>query len=462
VDDNTRDVFLESAFFTPEIIAGRARRLGLSTDSSHRFERGVDFAATRACIERATQLMLEICGGQAGPVTEVSGQLPARNPIRLRAERASKVLGLDLSPSQIESLLKRLHLGVEVSGDALQVTPPSYRFDLSIEEDLIEEIARLYGYDNIPAIPPRARLDLLPKSDAVRPEELLRERLVSRDYQEVITYSFVEPSWEAELAGNAQPVALKNPIASQMSVMRSTLWGGLVDVLRFNLNRKQPRLRIFEIGRVFEATQSGVEQAMRLSALSYGAVLPEQWGDKAREVDFFDLKSDLEALLWPEVARFEAASHPALHPGQSARVLLAGKAIGWIGALHPKWVQQYALPQTPVLLELELSAILDCRLPKFSEIAKFPPVRRDIAVIIDENVTSEALLAAMRESAPEWVTDLAIFDLYSGKGIDSGKKSLAFRVLMQDTEKTLTDQEVETVITRLTQVLSDRFGAKLR
>jgi len=462
VDDNTCDVFLESAFFTPDIIAGRARRLGLSTDSSHRFERGVDFAATRACIERATQLMLEICGGQAGPVTEVSGQLPARNPIRLRAERACKVLGLDLSPSQIESLLKRLHFGVEANGDALQVTPPSYRFDLSIEEDLIEEVARLYGYDNIPAIPPRARLDLLPKSDAVRPEEQLCERLVSRDYQEVITYSFVEPSWEADLAGNVHPVALKNPIAAQMSVMRSILWGGLVDVLRFNLNRKQPRLRIFEIGRVFESTQSGVAQAMRLSALSYGTVLPEQWGDKAREVDFFDLKGDLEALLWPEVARFEAAPHPALHPGQSARVLLGGKAIGWIGALHPKWVQQYALPQTPVLFELELSAVLSCRLPKFSEIAKFQPVRRDIAVIVDENITSEVLLAALRESAPEWVTDLGIFDLYSGKGIDSGKKSLAFRVLMQDTQKTLTDQEVETVITRLTQVLSDRFGAKLR
>lgn len=462
VDDHTRDVFLESAFFTPDIIAGRARRLGLSTDSSHRFERGVDFAATRACIERATRLMLEICGGQAGPVTEVSGQLPARNPIRLRAERVCKVLGLDLSPSRIESLLQRLHFGVETKADAFQVTPPSYRFDLAIEEDLIEEIARLYGYDNIPAMPPRARLDLLPQPDAVRPEEQLRERLVSRDYQEVITYSFVEPGWEADLAGNAQPVALKNPIAAQMSVMRSSLWGGLVDVLRFNLNRKQPRLRVFEIGRVFEAAEHGLTQTMRFAALAYGAALSEQWGEKAREADFFDLKGDLEALLWPEAARFEAAPHPALHPGQSARVLLGGKAIGWIGALHPKWVQQYALPQTPVLFELELSAILACRLPKFAEIAKFPPVRRDIAVIVDENAASEALLAAMRESAPEWVTDLAVFDLYSGKGIDSGKKSLAFRILMQDTEKTLTDQEVETVITRLTQVLSDRFGAKLR
>jgi len=461
VDDNTREVFLESAFFTPDIIAGRARRLGLSTDSSHRFERGVDFVATRACIERATRLILEICGGEAGPVTEVTGQLPARNPIRLRAERACKVLGLEFSPSQIESLLQRLHFGVEVSGNGFQVTPPSYRFDMAIEEDLIEEVARLYGYDNIPATPPRARLELLPTSDAVRPEAQLRERLVSRDYQEVITYSFVEPEWEAALAESVNPIVLKNPIAAQMSVMRSTLWGGLVDVLRSNLNRKQARVRIFEIGRVFTAA-GALAQPMRLAALSYGAAFPEQWAAVSRDVDFFDLKGDLEALLWPEVASFEAASHPALHPGQSARVLLAGKAIGWIGALHPKWVQQYALPLTPMLCEIDVDAALACRIPKFGEIAKFPPVRRDIALIVDENVTSAAMLATLRESAPEMVTELAIFDLYSGKGIDSGKKSLAFRVLIQDTQKTLTDQEVETVITRLTQVLSDRFGAKLR
>ena len=462
VDNNTQDVFLEAAFFTPDVIAGRARRLGLSTDSSHRFERGVDFAATQACIERATQLLLEICGGEAGPVTEVSTVLPTRNPIRLRTERACRVLGLDLNQAQIAALLKRLQFKLEAQGDAFQVTPPSYRFDIAIEEDLIEEIARLYGYDNIPAVRPRAQLALLPQPEIARPAEQLRECLVARDYQEVITYSFVEPNWEIDLANNLQPVALKNPIVAQMSVMRSTLWGGLVDVLRSNLNRKQARVRVFEIGRVFTAMAEGLAQPMRLAALSYGAAFPEQWASKERDVDFFDLKGDLEALLWPEVATFEAALHPALHPGQSARILLGEKAIGWIGALHPKWVQQYALPQTPVLCEIDLEAALTCRMPKFSEIAKFPPVRRDIALIVCENVTSEQMLATLREAAPEMVTELAIFDLYSGKGIDSGKKSLAFRVLMQDTEKTLTDQEVETVITRLTQVLSDRFGAKLR
>ena len=462
VGENTQHVFLEAAFFSPDAIAGRARRLGLVSDSSHRFERGVDFAATSDCLERATQLLVEICGGAAGPITESVHALPERKPIRLRVSRVRKILGLDLTHSDIQALLGRLQLELHMQDEDFLVTPPTYRFDLVIEEDLIEEIARLYGYDNIPAIAPRARLDILPRPDAARPAEQLRERLVARDYQEVVTYSFVEPGWEADLAGNTHPVPLKNPIASQLSVMRSTLWGGLVDCLRFNLNRKQARVRVFELGRVFSASKDGFEQPLRIAGLCYGSASPEQWGAPERGVDFFDAKGDLEALLWPQTASFERASHPGLHPGQAACVTVGGVAIGWIGILHPKWVQQYALPQAPVLFELDLAAVLICPLPKFSEISKFQPIRRDIAVIIGENVTSSAMLAALREAAPEQVTELAIFDLYSGKGIDSGKKSIAFRILMQDTQKTMTDLEVDTVITRLTQVLSDRFGAKLR
>ena len=462
VDENTRDVFLESAFFSPDAMAGRARRLGLATDSSHRFERGVDFAATRDCLERATQLLVEICGGAAGPITESVHALPQRKPIRLRVSRTRKVLGLDLAHSDIQNLLGRLQLDLAMEGDDFLVTPPSYRFDLAIEEDLIEEIARLYGYDNIPALPPRARLDILPRPDAARPTEQLRERLVARDYQEVVTYSFVEPGWEADLAGNTHPVPLKNPIASQLSVMRSTLWGGLVDCLRFNLNRKQARVRVFEIGRVFSTGKDGFEQPLRIAGLCYGSAYPEQWGAPERTVDFFDAKGDLEALLWPQTASFERASHPGLHPGQAARVSLGGVAAGWIGVLHPKWVQRFELPQAPVLFELDLAAVLICPLPKFAEISKFQPIRRDISVIVGENIVSHAMLIALREAVSEQVTELAIFDLYSGKGIDSGKKSIAFRILMQDTQKTMTDLEVDTVITRLTQVLSDRFGAKLR
>ena len=462
VGENTQHVFLEAAFFSPDAIAGRARRLGLVSDSSHRFERGVDFAATSDCLERATQLLVEICGGAAGPITESVHALPERKPIRLRVSRVRKILGLDLTHSDIQALLGRLQLELHMQDEDFLVTPPTYRFDLVIEEDMIEEIARLYGYDNIPAIAPRARLDILPRPDAARSAEQLRERLVARDYQEVVTYSFVEPGWEADLAGNTHPVPLKNPIASQLSVMRSTLWGGLVDCLRFNLNRKQARVRVFELGRVFSVSKDGFEQPLRIAGLCYGSASPEQWGAPERGVDFFDAKGDLEALLWPQTASFERASHPGLHPGQAACVTVGGVAIGWIGILHPKWVQQYALPQAPVLFELDLAAVLICPLPKFSEISKFQPIRRDIAVIIGENVTSSAMLAALREAAPEQVTELAIFDLYSGKGIDSGKKSIAFRILMQDTQKTMTDLEVDTVITRLTQVLSDRFGAKLR
>ncbi len=462
VDDTTRDIFLEAAFFSPDAIAGRARRLGLATDSAHRFERGVDFSATRDCLERAVRLIVEICGGAPGPVTETAHALPARDPILLRVSRACKILGLDLAHSDIRSLLGRLQLDLAMDGNDFRVTPPAYRFDLAIEEDLIEEIARLYGYDNIPAIPPRARLDMLPCPDAARTAEQLRERLVARDYQEVITYSFVEPSWEANFAGNPNPILLKNPIASHLSAMRSTLWGGLVDCLRFNLNRKQSRVRVFEIGRVFGNSKAGFEQPSHIAGLCYGSVHPEQWGASERAVDFFDAKGDVEALLWPETASFTRAAHPALHPGQAARISLGGAAIGWIGVLHPQWVQHYALPQAPVLFELDLAAALRCKLPKFAEIAKFPPVRRDIAVIVDENITSESLLETLRENAPAQVAELAIFDLYSGKGIDSGKKSIAFRVLMQDTQKTMTDLEVDTVIIRLTQVLSDRFGAKLR
>ncbi len=461
VGDGTADVFLEAAFFEPGAIAGRARSLGFSTDSSYRFERGVDFAATRACMEYATRLVLDICGGSAGPITEALGALPQRAPIRLRAERARKVSGLALDDDRILGLLQRLGVAVKAEAGVFQVVPPSYRFDLAIEEDLIEEIVRLHGYENLPAIAPRAELRLLAEPEAARAESLLRERLATRDYQEVVTYSFVDAAWEADL-GRTAPIPLQNPIASQMGVMRTTLWGGLVDCLRFNLNRRQPRVRIFELGRIFLGGEGGFEQPLRLGGLALGAAEPEQWGVKARAVDFFDVKGDVESLFWPSRPTFHASSHPALHPGQCAEVRLDGKPVGWIGALHPKWVQKYELPQAPVLFELAAEAVLARPVPSYAEISKFPPVRRDLAVIVDEKVETGAMLAVCREQAPHQVTEIALFDLYQGKGIDSGKKSLAFRVLMQDTQKTLTDQEVDAVIARLTQVLSDRFDAKLR
>jgi phenylalanyl-tRNA synthetase beta chain len=461
VDDATADVFLEAAFFDPDAIAGRARALGFSTDSSYRFERGVDFAATRDCLEYATRLVLDICGGAAGPISEAVGALPRRTPIRLRGERVRKVSGLELDNDAILGLLQRLRLEVKAEAGAFHVLPPSYRFDLAIEEDLIEEVVRLHGYENLPAVAPRAELRLLAEPETTRGEALLRERLASRDYQEVVTYSFVDAAWEADL-GRTPPIPLKNPIAAQMGVMRTGLWGGLLDCLRFNSNRKQPRVRIFELGRIFLGGEGGFDQPLRLGGLAFGPAEPEQWGTKARAVDFFDIKGDLESLFWPSRPEFRAAAHPALHPGQCAEILLGRAAVGWIGALHPKWVQKYELPQAPVLFELAAEAALARAVPAYSEVSKFPPVRRDLAVIVDENIPAGAMLAACREQAPPQVTEVAIFDLYQGKGIDSGKKSLAFRILMQDTQKTLTDQEVDAVIARLTQILSDRFDAKLR
>ncbi len=463
VGEATRDVFLEAAFFAPAAVAGRGRRLGLATDASFRFERGVDFGATRACLEYATQLVLDICGGQPGPVTEVTGPLPARPPIRLRPSRVRRVSGLDLEAEPMVERLARLGLEVRPAGpDTLEVVPPSYRFDLAIEEDLIEEIVRLSGYENLPARLPQARLAMLPAPEARRPEHALRESLAALDYHEVVTYGFVDAQWEADL-GQGEPVALLNPIASQMGVMRTTLWGGLLDCLRFNLNRKQSRVRLFELGRTFHRAGEGFDQPLRLGGLAFGPAAPEQWGEPARPVDFFDVKGDLERLFpSPETLVFRRAGHPALHPGRSAEILYQGRPVGWLGSLHPRWVQKYELTAAPVLFELLAAPLLERPLPRYQEVSKFPPVRRDLAVVVDEKVEAGALLAACREAAPEQVTEIAMFDLYQGKGIDSGKKSLAFRILLQDTRKTLTDPEVDAVIARLTQVLAERFGATLR
>jgi phenylalanyl-tRNA synthetase beta chain len=462
VSDTTHTVFLEAAYFDPAAIAGRARRLGLSTDASHRFERGVDFAATRNALERASQLILDICGGAAGAIIELSTSLPQRNPIALRPARASKVLGIQLDAAQVASLLSRLHFSFSREGDDFSVTPPSYRFDLSIEEDLIEELARLYGYDNIVAQAPRANLTMLAQPEQQRDIDAVRAQLVARDYQEVITYSFVDAAWEADLAPGAQPIALKNPIASQMGVMRSTLLGGLLDVLRSNLNRRQERVRIFETGRCYHARADGFDQPQRLGGLIYGGAVAEQWGVAARNVDYFDLKADVEALLWPLSARFVKAEHAALHPGQSAQVWLGETCLGWLGALHPRLVQHYDLPSAPMCFELALEPLLARLVPRHAAQSRFQPVRRDLAVVVDAAIDAQHLLEAMQSAAIPGLAELSLFDVYRGKGIDSDKKSLAFRVLLQDTQKTFTDSEVDAVMAQLTDLLKQKFNAQLR
>lgn len=462
VDDATRDIFLESAFFSPSAITGKARRLNFSTDSSYRFERGVDFAATRTCLERATQLVLQICGGQAGEITEQAGELPQRNPVRLRVQKAANILGIVLSDEKVAELLSRLQLNFTHQDGVFSVTPPSYRFDISIEEDLIEEIVRLYGYEHLPALPPPDKaLTMLPCAEAQRGVHDLREILAAADYFEAITYSFVDAAWERDLLGNAAAIPLCNPIASNMSVMRSSLWGGLLDALMYNLNRKQERVRLFEVGACFYQESGQYREITRLGGLCYGAANPEQWGDDGRTVDFFDLKADVEALTQGR-AQFCAAVHPALHPGQSAEVWLDGRAIGWLGGLHPRWQQYYGLQKNVVLFELEMAALLKCDVPRYNEVPKFPPIRRDLAVVVDESVVLGDMIQAMRSGADSIVNEIALFDVYRGKGIPENKKSLAFLVLMQDTQKTLTDQDADAATEGLLKILTQKFGAILR
>lgn len=461
VETSTQDVFLESAFFHPDAIAGRARRFGLATDSSFRFERGVDFAATHQALERATQLLLEICGGNASAISEVRGQLPVRTPIALRRPRVARVLGIALDNDQIATLFKRLQFEFSANGDDYRVIPPSFRFDLSIEADLIEELARLHGYDNIPALAPQAALTILPYSELQRPLASIQKVLVAREYQEIVSYAFVEEQLERELSRNQHPVALQNPIASNLAVMRSSLIGGLIGALRFNLNRKQSRIRLFEVGACFAKSDQGYVQSQHLSGLSYGDAHPEQWGVTPRAVDFFDVKADIEALFAPRALNFVAAIHPALHPGRSAQIYSGGQVVGWIGELHPHWQQQYDIALACVWFEVELDALLQGQVPMMSEIAKFLPVRRDLAVVVDEKIAVQTLLDAMQRVSAPYVAEVTLFDVYRGKGVEQGKKSLAFRVLLQDTHKTLTESEIEPSVMQLVGILQNH-GAQLR
>ncbi len=463
VGDATRDVFLESAFFSPDAIAGKSRQLNFSSDSSYRFERGVDFAGTLPALERASQLVLEICGGTAGPVTEARATLPPREPVRLRLARAERLLGIKLDVIQASEILRRLRLEFSVAEGEFRVTPPSYRFDIAIEEDLIEELARIHGYDRIPATMPAVPATLLPVPEGRRSLAAIRRLLVARDYQEIVSYSFVDAAWERDLAGNNAPVALANPIASQMSVMRSTLTGGLIDCLARNLARKQPRARLFEAGRCFMAGASGsYHQPVRIGGISYGDARHEQWGLKGRPGDFYDIKGDVEALLAPTAAVFRPLEHPALHPGKSASIVIRDMTAGWIGELHPRWQRKYDLPLSPVLFELDFEMIGEQGLPAYNETSKFPPVRRDVAFEVDEVIRYQAILERLLREKPAIVTEIGLFDIYRGTGVEKGKKSLAFRVLLQDTRKTLTDAEVESAVSHLRRMLQQQFNAKLR
>jgi phenylalanyl-tRNA synthetase beta chain len=464
VSEDTTHIFLESAFFTPAVIAGKARRLGLTTDSSYRFERGVDFGNTRLALEYASQLIVEICGNATTKISEVSevlADLPARPPVKLRLARLNSIIGIPFTSAQVADLLNRLNFAFTNKDDTFVVSPPSYRFDIEIEEDLIEEVARLHGYDHIPAISPIASLNMLPAPEAHVRHAVLRSQLVGVGYQEVVNYSFVDARWEHELLNNPSPIQLQNPIASNLSVMRTSLWGGLIDALVYNLNRKHVRAQFFELGATYEKVANNFIETQKIAGLFYGALKPEQWADAGEDATFFDIKAHVMLLTGADVV-FKKAEHSALHPGQTAQIFKHDQAIGWLGKLHPRWQQQHQLAKNTFLFELDVAALQTKAVSAFTEVSKFLNVRRDLAIVIDSEIALSAVTNAINEAKIPLVSQVALFDLYQGKGIAENKKSLALSVLMHDTQRTLTDEDADKIVAILLELLQNTFSATLR
>ncbi len=468
VTGETRSILLESAFFTPTAIIGKARSYGLHTDSSHRFERGVDPGLQVKALERATQLLLGIVGGEAGPVVEVAEEewIEKRPEILLRRERVARILGVVIDDATITDILTRLEMRVEPMKQGWRVTAPTCRFDISIEEDLIEEIGRIYGYIEIPIHHSASATVMWSEPETAFSLNRAKHLLVDRDYQEVITYSFISQEMHDLMDPEHGTVELANPLSADMSIMRTSLWPGLLQTAIYNQSRQQGRIRIFESGLRFVSEGERIQQDSMLAGLVAGSAISEQWGEASRALDFFDLKADLEAVLaltgCPEVFTFTVAEHPSLHPGQSARVDRNGELIGWIGMLHPGLEQKLDLPGSAFLFEIRLDDRLGGRLPAFRSLSRFPSIRRDIAIVVDEATEFSTVAACIGKAAPETLHDIRLFDVYTGKKIDLGRKSLALGLILQETSHTLTDGEVEAVLDRILKALSDELNAQLR
>jgi phenylalanyl-tRNA synthetase beta chain len=478
VSDETRNVYVEAAFWWPEAVAGRSRRFNFNTDAGHRFERGVDPAKTVEHLERITRLIADICGTSetvCGPIDDQTLKLPLRAPVTLRVARAAKVIGMAITQAQCAEVFARLGLAFTETPGLVTVSPPSWRFDLAIEEDLIEEVIRVIGYEQLPATAPLAPVTPLLRAESQRSAFAVRRALAARDFQETINFSFVETRWEQELHGNPDPIQVLNPIAAPLAVMRSSLVGSLVQVLRHNLARKTGRVRVFELGRIArrdasvlagDSTVAGIAQPMRIAALAYGPVDGTQWGVKERLVDYFDLKGDLEALLAPRKPVFVPASLAALHPGRSARVLLDGVDIGMIGELHPRWRQAYELPQAPILFELDLAAVLTQPVPRFEAIPRHPSAWRDLALVVPESATHDGLIGALRADPAGLVQSATLFDVYrptaSGGNLAVGVRSMAVRLELQDANATLTEDRIEATVAAALSRAAQAQGARLR
>ena len=469
VSIKTRDIFLESAFFDQIAVAGKARSYGLHTDASHRYERGVDWKLAREAMERATGLLLEITGGEAGPIVETVNErfLPSIAPITLRAARISQMLGMEMDESEIERLLSALGLTITAEGAGQwRVEVPSHRFDISLEVDLIEELARLYGYNRLPVRYPQARLAPQAKAEARSDLPELRRLLVARGYQEAITYSFIDPKQFELFSPGVEPLLLANPISNDMAAMRATLWPGLVKALQHNLNRQQDRVRLFESGLRFVGQLEGLKQEPMLAGVVCGTRLPEGWAQGREVVDFFDVKADVESVLGfagaLDAFTFVPGNHPALHPGQTARIERDGREVGFVGAIHPELSKTLGLDRPVFVFELVLAEVALGKMPKFQELSRFPEVRRDLALLVDREVAASSVLDVIRENAGEWLTDLRLFDVYQGKGIDPLRKSLAVGLTWQHPSRTLNDDEVNTTTQNILTSLEKRLNATLR
>ena len=468
VSQTTRNIFLECAFFTPELIMGKARRYGLSTDSSHRFERGVSFDLQERALARASELIVALAGGDAGPVVEALSRdhLPLRQPVLLRAERIRRILGLDIDASRVAGILTGLGMTPEAHPEGWRVVPPAFRFDIAIEADLIEEIGRVYGYNHLPRKHPTLSAAMPPVSEAVLDLGRVKDVLVDRGYQEAITYSFVEAGLQKLVEPAIEPLVLKNPISAELAVMRTSLWPGLLDAAIKNSNRQQLRVRLFESGLKFIPSSEGLEQRKSIAWLALGPLQVEQWGEAPRPVDFHDVKADVEAVValtgrsgW---LNFTVAHHPALHPGQSAEVLLSSEPLGWIGMLHPQLEKQLGFEQRVFLVELDQTVLLGREVPRFTSISKFPSVRRDIAVIVDEAVAVGHLLEAARQQVRSLLREVVVFDVYRGPGVEEGRKSVALGLVFQDESETLVDARVDAAVASVMETLFNRFAARLR
>ncbi|ALG68678.1 phenylalanine--tRNA ligase subunit beta [Beggiatoa leptomitoformis] len=472
VVDDTIDIFFESAFFAPRQLAGCARRYGLHTDSSHRFERGVDPQLQRIALERATALLLDIAGGQAGAITEVTdtAQIPSPAVVTVRLQRIQSLLGHSFTSQEINDILQRLNMHVVQQGDIWQITPPSYRFDITIEVDIIEEIARVYGYHNIPARPPQGNFVM----QAVPPVALqqLRDVLIQQGYYEAITYSFVDADLQKQLTPDHAGLTLANPIAKRqdnptaidMSVMRTTLWTGLLQTAQYNLTRQQARVRLFETGLRFVPSADGLQQERMIAGIVTGSRYPEQWGLSAINTDFFDVKAHVENLLAVsrKPYRFIAGLHPALHPGQTAEIYQDNTLIGIIGALHPQLQQQLDFTQPVYLFELQLAALSHAETPSYTDVSKYPSVRRDLAVVVQNTITADKVLDCVRQSAPNFLAETTLFDVYQGKGIEEGKKSLAIGLIFQEISRNLTESEIDKTLEQILSSLEHQLDAQLR